>query len=823
MAVEDAPEHVYAYLRTITNPAEAPTDGKNFIEIDRDLAERQTRLKETLKERLPGHVGEFFAHWQLGSLSADHTGSLPETLSECLELMDQPSQPDTMCLAIWQQLARLILGEMSKLEAKDALELEQEAHIDFAGQRVNGFVGRQGLLAKIADYVTGNERHPLVVWGVSGSGKSALMAKVFEQFQNRTDNCAILIPRFSGATPDSTSGVLLLENLCRQIRRAFSEDESGLPVEFRELARELTRQMAQATPEKPLVLILDALDQLTGNAEVRDLSWLPTELPPHVRLVLTTLPGDPLKRLQTRLPADAFLEVAALSEQDGKSLLQGWLTQSRRSLTEAQRSHIMAKFMSSGGLPLYLKLSFEQALHWHSYDDLLIQAAQAGSLAGDIPGAIRAFFTRLGQESNHGQVLVRRALAYLAAARNGLSENELLDLLWQDTEVRRDFFRRSPKSPQDIHSLPVVIWARLYFDLEPYLTWRKADGTELINFYHRQVTEAAQGAYLDKDHHAALAGYFSHQALYIQAGKKVPNLRKLSEMVFQQAKAGMVQEVERNLLDYAYLEAKLAGLGILELIEDYNMVPMAGAVLKGQALTLLQETLRLSAHVLSRDAAQLPVQLTGRLVGFSQEPIRELLAQVRREVNRPWLRPMQPCFEIPGGELVRTLEGHTGWIGDVLATKDGRLISSSGDGTIKVWDLERGVCLHTLRGYSSQNQPIELLLTPDGKLIASGELRGTLKVWDLETGTELFTLEGHIDRVNQMSLACEGRFLLSRCADEKMIGKPEADRNLNVWDLQRGTRVHKLFHLMGVFCMAVTNDGRRGPQRVRLENPGVGC
>ena len=131
------------------------------------------------------------------------------------------------------------------------------------------------------------------------------------------------------------------------------------------------------------------------------------------------------------------------------------------------------------------------------------------------------------------------------------------------------------QSPQEIAALPVVIWARLYLDLEPYLAQRKADGAELMGFYHRQVAEAAQADYRDTERHAGLAAYFTPQPLYLDPDEQAPNLRKLSEMVYQQAWAGLAAQVERALLDYPYLQAKLAGQGVQELIEDYAWVSKA--------------------------------------------------------------------------------------------------------------------------------------------------------------------------------------------------------------------------------------------------------
>ena len=58
--------------------------------------------------------------------------------------------------------------------------------------------------------------------------------------------------------------------------------------------------------------------------------------------------------------------------------------------------------------------------------------------------------------------------------------------------------------------------------------------------------------------------------------------------------------------------------------------------------------------------------------------------------------PPQP----PGVKLVRTLRGHTGWIGRIAWSPDGRTLASpSNDKTIRLWDVETGQCRRTLTGY----------------------------------------------------------------------------------------------------------------------------
>ena len=56
------------------------------------------------------------------------------------------------------------------------------------------------------------------------------------------------------------------------------------------------------------------------------------------------------------------------------------------------------------------------------------------------------------------------------------------------------------------------------------------------------------------------------------------------------------------------------------------------------------------------------------------------------------------------------------------------------DKTIKVWDLETGREVLTLRGHTQSVR--SLVLSADGKRLFSGSDDSTIKVWDLETGEE---------------------------------------------------------------------------------------
>jgi len=563
-----------------------------------------------------------------------------------------------------------------------------------------------------------------------------------------------------------------------------------------------------------LILFLDALDQLGSEDRAHELAWLPITLPAHVRLVLSTLPGQAWTSLVERVPGSARLEVRAMLPSEGAEVLGAWLREAGRDLTPQQHEDVLAKFERSGGLPLYLKLAFEEARRWHSYDDLPAHSDDQPGVGADIPGVLRDLFWRLEQESNHGTIMVTCALGYLAAAKNGLSEDELLDVLWADPAVQADFFRRSPRSPQELTALPVIMWSRLHLDIEAYLAWRQADGTELLGFHHRQLQEAVEARYCGtqqkRAQHQHLAEYFGspERPFWLDVDRREPDRRKAAELAYQQAYAGLATELHDTLTTFDFLNARLVASGTEDLIGDYDLALVSSppshlvAGEEGEGLRLIRDGLRLSAHVLAQDPDQLPCQLLGRLLGIDHSEVRRLLETARAFRHRPWLRPLTPCLTPPGGaELSTLITGHTATsnIHAVAPLPDGkRVLSGSFDGTLKLWDLETGAELRTFIGHQNPIWAVAVLANGKQALAASSD--GRLKLWDLETGGCLRTFVGPREPIWDVAVLADGMRALSA----------SADRTLQLWDLRTGAVLRTFVgHTGWVKAVALLAGSRR--------------
>ena len=570
MQVPDAAGHVFGFFRALDGePTEASggdffdgavSDGR-FV-VDGESHDRQTALKEkSLRPLLGKNVHDYRASLTSDGITTDHIGSLPDDYEACLALLDDPKATGTICQDVWRSLGTLIRAELEMAAKIDQQKAEIWAHEDFGRDRCAHFVGREEPLAAIAGHLNGGDARPLAIVGEPGSGKSALMAKAIEQAQ-LAHSKAEVVYRFIGATPASSDGRALLDSLCRQITRAYEGDESTIPSEYNDLAVEFGKRLELAKAERPLIVVLDALDQLAGAA--RSLSWLPANLPANVQLVVSTLPGECEKALLAKHPTPDVVSVKAMSAGEADKLLGLWLEHAGRALQPAQRKEVLEKFGRSEGLPLYLRLAFEEARLWRSYSPAAETVLHEG-----VQGLIRGnLFPRLSQRVNHGDVLVRHALGYLAASRYGLSEDEVLDVLSADDAVIDDFAARSFQEAKD-RKLPIVIWSRLYFDVAPYLTERSSEGTTLLAFYHNQLREAATAECLEGEHaqrrNAALAGYFRGRSDPAKDRSWTGGYaRGLSELPFHLAGAGDKDELYETLTDFVFLERKVADVAIAE-------------------------------------------------------------------------------------------------------------------------------------------------------------------------------------------------------------------------------------------------------------------
>lgn len=152
----------------------------------------------------------------------------------------------------------------------------------------------------------------------------------------------------------------------------------------------------------------------------------------------------------------------------------------------------------------------------------------------------------------------------------------------------------------------------------------------------------------------------------------------------------------------------------------------------------------------------------------------------------------------PGVKLVRTLRGHTGWIGRIAWSPNGRMLASpSFDDTIRFWNSDSGQCVRIIDGQHGSISSIAFDAR-GGRILASAGWDKTVRIWDLVTGGMLQQLGEHSDLVTSLAFDPRGRTLASGSRDRRVF----------LWDANTGHFLRRIAsHRKGVSCIAFDPQG----------------
>ena len=193
-------------------------------------------------------------------------------------------------------------------------------------------------------------------------------------------------------------------------------------------------------------------------------------------------------------------------------------------------------------------------------------------------------------------------------------------------------------------------------------------------------------------------------------------------------------------------------------------------------------------------------------------------------------------WDVPSGEVRRTLTGHTSWIKALAFSPDGKTIAT-GSGEIRLWDVVSGKqkkifgnhmepvinvafspdgstlagCeanrIHLRDGRSGAHKILirghtddvtSIAFSPDGSTLASSSWDATVRVWDVVSGVQKAIFLGHDWSVNSVAFSPDGKTLASG----------GWDKTLRLWDVVGGTHTILTGHTEEVVSVAFSPDGK---------------
>lgn len=355
------------------------------------------------------------------------------------------------------------------LSQPDSLGEELDHHERFIDTRLRVYVGREAVNVTLAKYANGSDPWPCLVTGPSGSGKSAALAHFIRTY-GASHSQTRLLPHFVGASPRSTSIRETLRRFCITIQSwVGSTDE--VPQETAKLGVVFRELLNKAPASQRVLIVIDALNQLDEADRGQQLEWLPAQLPPQVKIVVSCItdsgkPEPVLEAFQHR--KHQLVTIDPLMPDECREIIRQVPSLSAKTLDEDQVRLLLSNPATAN--PLFLLVALEELRGFAPYERLNERIAAFPHTGDTVTAIFTQVIERLEEEFNRD--LVRSVLQLLASARRGLSEREFQDLV-ASLPGRDDLF-------------PVLR------QLRAYLQYRGV----LWDFFHRNLYKAVRERYL---------------------------------------------------------------------------------------------------------------------------------------------------------------------------------------------------------------------------------------------------------------------------------------------------------------------------------------
>lgn len=494
--------------------------------------------------------------------------------------------------------------------------------------------------------------------------------------------CAV---RYIGYTPKSSDIKQILATICHQLLHTLGRPHSDIPYDIKDLQRYFLDLLQSVPKHIRVVIILDSLEKLIPEYNAHYLSWLPSQLPANVKMIMSVHPTKHkiLDRLRDEVVKDLsyMIGVTQMAQEDAQGLMQYTLTLHGRKLNSLQQNVFMSKF-SECSLAMYVQLLTQRAKCLRSFESINIE-----DVPSNIEEAIDKFFAEL--EDKHGSVLVCKALGYLVGSVTGLGDGEMEDLLSLDDDVLNSVF---VTHHPPVRRIPFAKWLSLKNDIEPFLTHREADGVTVYFWSHDVFENAVKERYLKdekavKAMHSMLADYFlgtwadrtktvsmptqsgnqnllscgteadrlvaSQPLSFVsESGAVRFNRRKYDQVPRHLYLAGRLKELNSLVLfNYEWLYNKIKALSLTHIMADFVLNP-------GEEATLVEEALRVAESTIQNDINNLAPEISGHLLPYykTHPNIRALVQQCDTiGLKHCALVPNFPYLQVPGSSLQYTL------------------------------------------------------------------------------------------------------------------------------------------------------------------------
>ncbi|KAK3703596.1 hypothetical protein QZH41_019138, partial [Actinostola sp. cb2023] len=458
-------------------------------------------LKNKLKERLPNQVFDY---------ACEYDGIDESTGKEKVKLKGLDIFGQNVLCHFKSCIEKTFPASQKELSPE---EQELVAHDNFIRSRGSLLLGRKNEMHNIVEYAhygrlpgqviagDGSACPMLLVQGVPGSGKSSLMAYCTLQIKKMD---FLLFYHFVGSGPGSTDALKLSNRLYKWLKNIPNtpnpedegEKEDAEEIPLHDMQEKMQKVVIEAaTVDKTIVIVIDAVNQLSDAERLDHLTWVPIEIPWNVHIILSAVKESRSSKLllseEKRLaPLDLF--VGELDNSVKREIVNHILGAYNKKLDDQQMSLLID--IEGATNPLWLSLCCEELRVFGVFERVTLHIQ---SLPSFLEGLLKFILKRLITEDEFNNVEKVLCALYCMS----LTETELRYLL---------------KDEDSTEPLPMLKWAVVRRTLKPFLRNTGQQGEEeRLDFFHASIVDLVKESLMadateKKKWHLKIADYFQY-------------------------------------------------------------------------------------------------------------------------------------------------------------------------------------------------------------------------------------------------------------------------------------------------------------------------
>ncbi|KAF1464064.1 NACHT and WD repeat domain-containing protein 2, partial [Pygoscelis antarcticus] len=704
--------------------------------------------------------------------------------------------------------------------------------------------------------------NPLIIYGGPCTGKTLLLAEVAKksyswlQEEMGPDSDPVVVIRFLGSTETSTDLKNILQSICEQLAVNYRCLVQSYPKKIHDLRDLFINLLNESSFHRPLVIIFDALEQLTDSDDGRKLWWLPIHLPRSVRIILSTLPNKHgiLQKLRCLIhEEDNYIELTARDRKMCSQVLKHQLLRVKRKVTSGQQIYVNEAF-SKCTLPMFVNLTFREVRNWRSHKDV-----DESSLCVTVHESIEQLFWSL--ENKCGSRLLSRALGYITMSKSGLSEMELEDILALDNSVMYEL-NESVRESNPLR-IPYIYIARLKEGLQGYLIERQVKNVTLLLWANRHLQLIAQKLYLHSEEdlhemHAVMADYFlgvwsggrrkpfysndqylngcpdhdsrglngdekhcMDQAAFDRQAPDQPwvfqcnplepdiffiNHRKMTELIHHLTRCGRTDDLLYGvIMNFSWLYTMIR---IGQFDKALSDIELAYTYSQEKELKFLASTLRSIKFKVVKYPGSLSAELQQRLlpVVSSLPKLRHLLLECDKDGPKYCsIVPLHSSMDVTYSPERLPLSSSCMHVTDILPTfNPSTIIAALENGSISTWDVETRQLLRQIT--TAPSVILGMKLTSDEKYLVVATTKNTLLIYDNVNSCLLSEVE--IKGSKHCGIGGGSSFINGfTLSVNHALAWLEASKDVTVIDLLYGWPLYHFHCWYEVTCVQCSPDG----------------